>query len=330
MASSLEWNQSILDPLGAGLILLDSRRRIVFANQSALSILGLPKQSVIHRRWESLPWRYSTESLVEMLSLNSVEEQLVDFQPPQKPPRLLSVEVHPIAADDTKHFPATSNVVIFRDATKQESYRAEMEHLLARIRNSREEIQHDNQKLQLLMHEDTLTTCLNRRCLDGTIQSDWDDHAADDAGLACLMIDIDHFKRLNDEHGHATGDEALRQIGACLRECFIGFGQVYRYGGEEFCVLLPKHRLHEATWIAKRVQTTIASQTIVSESHQEALSITVSIGVTDANQGGQTPQEMVSQADKCLYLAKRRGRNRVIAWTEEVSQQKFRCADRPS
>lgn len=190
----------------------------------------------------------------------------------------------------------------------------EMENLLAKAKESREAMRASHEELQQLIVEDALTGCRNRRALEQQVPDLWQQHIERREDLACLMFDIDHFKRVNDDHGHASGDEVLRRVGQTLRSTFAGVGQVYRYGGEEFCVMLPGHDLAEARWIAERVRIQVAEIEVQSESTQSLIPVSVSIGATDRRRGALTFGEMIGQADECLYLAKRHGRNRVVAY----------------
>lgn len=222
-------------------------------------------------------------------------------------------------------------ILSVRDATGAEHYRAEMENLLARVRHSREEVQRHNEQLQVLAEEDPLTGCRNRRALDQQAEKVWQAHVEANVPLACLMFDIDHFKSVNDQYGHAAGDEVLRQVAAKLRETFAGVGQAFRYGGEEFCVLLPRHGMTEASWSAERIRVAIEGIAVSCEQdggEPVVIQPTVSIGVSEREQGANTLMEMIAQADKCLYVAKRRGRNQVVPYDSSVAAANIRTGDR--
>lgn len=208
----------------------------------------------------------------------------------------------------------------------------QMEHLMSQAREDREAMRASHEQLQQMIAEDPLTGCRNRRALQEQSAELWqptpggpDPETTDDVvDLACLMFDIDHFKKVNDDHGHATGDELLRRVGQTLRRTFAGVGQVYRYGGEEFCVMLPNMKLVEARWIAERVRQLINDLDVRSESSGQRIPITVSIGVTDRHRGAQSIDAMIDQADQCLYIAKRRGRDQVVVHDDDVDAAPFR------
>jgi diguanylate cyclase (GGDEF)-like protein len=124
------------------------------------------------------------------------------------------------------------------------------------------------------------------------------------------MIDLDHFKRLNDTHGHQAGDEALRLVGALLRTQLRAQDSVARYGGEEFAVLLPETECAPAALVAERIREAIA-QTRLSF-HGKDIAITASVGVAGIPSGSiAQPSDLVGAADAALYSAKHQGRNRV-------------------
>jgi diguanylate cyclase (GGDEF)-like protein len=140
------------------------------------------------------------------------------------------------------------------------------------------------------------------------------------------MIDIDHFKKLNDEHGHAAGDQVLRLIGSTLTRT-EGGGRPFRYGGEEFALLFPGKSVDEALPYIEDLRETIEASTFIvrarnrpklkpkgarSSGGRGRVAITVSIGVAEPEAGGADPEDVIRAADQALYRAKRSGRNRVV------------------
>ena len=134
--------------------------------------------------------------------------------------------------------------------------------------------------------------------------------ATPDREVALLMLDIDHFKQVNDEYGHAAGDRALRVIADTLRANTRVFDSVARYGGEEFVVVMPGSNAEEALAAAERLRTAVAAMTFVAEVGR-LCSLSVSIGVACGGTGTETPETLLRDADIALYVAKRAGRNRV-------------------
>jgi diguanylate cyclase (GGDEF)-like protein len=131
--------------------------------------------------------------------------------------------------------------------------------------------------------------------------------------LAVLMIDIDHFKRVNDEHGHAAGDELLRALGACLRESLRGSDVCGRIGGEEFAVVLPDEDLEGGAATAERLRRLVEQLAVESEAGGGRIAVTVSIGVAEFPRDGDALEPLLRRADERLYRGKQDGRNRVVA-----------------
>ena len=130
--------------------------------------------------------------------------------------------------------------------------------------------------------------------------------------LACAMLDIDFFKRINDTFGHDAGDQVLRRMGAILKEHFRAGDIVARFGGEEFCVLAADVATNDLLPLFERLRETIAAAEITTDSGRQ-LRITVSIGVCEGTGKEIDLEGMIRLADKCLYQAKNGGRNRVVA-----------------
>jgi len=128
--------------------------------------------------------------------------------------------------------------------------------------------------------------------------------------LALLMIDVDHFKSVNDGYGHATGDMALRAIADVLRSCTRVFDSLARYGGEEFVVVMPGTSLDDASLAAERLRSAVES-TAFSWGPGNLCRLTISIGVAHTGQRSPAPEALLQAADLALYAAKRAGRNRV-------------------
>ncbi|MCY7354706.1 MAG: GGDEF domain-containing protein [Lysobacter sp.] len=156
---------------------------------------------------------------------------------------------------------------------------------------------------------DALTGTFNRRSLDQWLTRCFGDAHRASKDLSVLFVDLDHFKQVNDTHGHAAGDHCLRRTSAALRE-MIGAGDLLgRYGGEEFIVLLPGATSDSARQLGERIRLAVESQHI--EWNGTSLPITVSVGVATRSALEQTPTATIERADKALYAAKRSGRNRV-------------------
>lgn len=168
-----------------------------------------------------------------------------------------------------------------------------------------------NQQLRERALRDDLTGTLSRRGLreHGERMLAGQEPARQDSGVAALMLDVDHFKAINDRHGHLVGDEVLRHLSAVMTEHLRDDALLARYGGEEFTVLLPVRSRQDAETVAERLRQAIEAQPC--ESRAGRIRVTVSIGVA-FHQTAHSLDEVLSRADTRLYEAKQAGRNRVI------------------
>jgi diguanylate cyclase (GGDEF)-like protein len=157
---------------------------------------------------------------------------------------------------------------------------------------------------------DGLTGLYNRRRLEDDLGAALRDAEAGGRPTSVAMVDIDHFKQLNDTLGHQAGDDALRRVAATLRACLRGRDAVYRYGGEEFCVVLPDTPTADALAVAERIRASIAADESLPTS-QPGRPLSVSAGVATALSADLT--DVMRRADEALYAAKEAGRNRVVA-----------------
>jgi diguanylate cyclase (GGDEF)-like protein len=145
-----------------------------------------------------------------------------------------------------------------------------------------------------------------------------------DRGLAVLMLDIDHFKLINDRYGHLVGDEALQHFVAQLRAGVRGVDLLGRLGGEEFAIILPAIPTEAALQVAERLRARVAATPLVHGDH--AIGITVSIGLAMARDTDRTIEQVLGRADAGLYAAKDAGRNRVVSADTPVEAQIRACA----
>jgi diguanylate cyclase (GGDEF)-like protein len=153
---------------------------------------------------------------------------------------------------------------------------------------------------------DPLTRALNRGAFEDRLESEVARASRAGADCALLVLDVDHFKRINDSHGHAAGDEALRRLAACVDGAMRRSDVFARIGGEEFAVILPDTNAAGAIVLADHLRRCIASADLQHP-------MTVSVGVTDRSISGDSPRGMLADADEAMYAAKRQGRDRVVA-----------------
>ena len=200
--------------------------------------------------------------------------------------------------------------------TKECSLVMENTLLYGRLRREHLSLEKANKEIRLLSRTDSLTGCYNRGYLSEVLPREITRALRYKRPLAVAMCDIDHFKKVNDSHGHQCGDEVLKQIVRSISELIRhDTDWLARYGGEEFLLVLPETNLENAINLADRLRIYLSHKVIETEGN--TISITASFGVTgfDASRpaGPITPEAMINLVDKYLYEAKTQGRNRVIS-----------------
>jgi diguanylate cyclase (GGDEF)-like protein len=250
-------------------------------------------------------------------ALSSLDEGILILDGSELTPneRRKSDRVAPKLDPDSSTSLGDSGMVTVDNLTNLERKHAQLRKVLDRLRGSRRVVRRQNHELKALARRDPLTGCLNRRSLFTEFEKLWEASKQFKKPLSCLMVDIDHFKSINDSYGHQKGDEVLRQVAETLRATARKADVVCRYGGEEFCILLPQIDLAEAERAAERLRRAIADK------QMGEARVTASFGVSSWCLGAKHPQEMLEQADKALYAAKRSGRNKVARYDRSATNR---------
>lgn len=202
---------------------------------------------------------------------------------------------------------------VSREISERRAVEAQLRAANERLQNQLEEIEH----LQVTLHEqairDSLTGCFNRRYLDETLARELARARRASYPLSLVIIDLDHFKRINDTYGHQAGDEALKELAQRLRADIRHEDVLCRYGGEEFISLMPRMPLAVAVERAERWRRAIAEIRVPYANSE--LQFTASAGVATYPEHASMVDELTQAADLALYLAKHEGRNRVEVYT---------------
>jgi len=175
------------------------------------------------------------------------------------------------------------------------------------------------EELRERANKDLLTMLPNRPAISAALEMELSRCHRDRRTVGIILLDIDHFKKINDTYGHFTGDAVLRETASRLRSNMRPYDQVGRYGGEEFLVVLPNCDLEQATIQAERMRHRLESDTIMADGTE--MRISASFGVTVSDGSERSPDLYVRVADEALYRAKANGRNCVSTLTLERSGQ---------
>lgn len=181
---------------------------------------------------------------------------------------------------------------------------------LAALQNEHERLQQALQTIRSMAHQDELTQLPNRRAAIAALNEQLLIWESRQEPSSLIMLDIDHFKLINDTHGHDTGDAVLAALALRLQAQLRPYDLLARFGGEEFIILLPGTRLAEAAQLARRLCEQLAAEPLLP--HSPVLHVTASFGITQLRHG-DTLHDWLRRADQAMYKSKRTGRNRCTA-----------------
>jgi diguanylate cyclase (GGDEF)-like protein len=171
-------------------------------------------------------------------------------------------------------------------------------------------IEDNQQRLEQLAIIDALTGLYNRRMYYSILSSEITRARRHGRSVSVLIVDVDHFKRVNDNYGHIIGDQVLQKLAVLLKATVRAENSVCRYGGEEFAIIVPEHPAESAREIAERLRVVVEQATFASDKNHD-LKITISIGVAAFPEMANSAEALTNAADTALYAAKEGGRNRV-------------------
>lgn len=309
------------DVLADGVVVLDAKARIVLANRSfdklhpdagreltgkRLTDLNWLQPAFGERPAEDLPWARA------LRDTTAVEGEALSIAQPDGS----SIEtIVGCARIMDGHERLRGCIVTFDDVTEVHRKNEQLQQALAELEQSRKRITIQNEELQQLATRDPLTGCFNRRAFV-TMAGDLITRAMlEGTALCCIMVDIDHFKRFNDLHGHTVGDLVIQAVAKALGSNLRNEDVLCRYGGEEFCIIVPATTADRAFSIADRMRDYIASNAgDAVRSAEQVGPITASFGVASLTDGAASLDILVNRADTALYASKNGGRNRVTVW----------------
>jgi diguanylate cyclase (GGDEF)-like protein/PAS domain S-box-containing protein len=311
------------DALTDGLVILDRQGRIVLANRAFRNFHPEGDRDLNGQLISNLPWLRPAGAKTGGAPapwIRALQEETA-----------LAGEALSIALPDGGRTEAIVNcapitdaqgrmrgcLVTFDDVTEIHRKNEEMGRMLAELDRTRAQIEKQNEELRQLAGRDSLTGCLNRRAFYEAAADVFDPALRANANLCCIMADIDHFKGFNDLYGHAVGDQVIQIVARMLARDLRVTDILCRYGGEEFCIILPDTTPEEGCAIAERMRASIEKDGSAAIRNVEVSRITVSFGVADLAEGATRIEELINEADNALYRSKEGGRNRVTLWQRQ-------------
>ncbi|HVG24799.1 MAG TPA: GGDEF domain-containing protein [Thermoanaerobaculia bacterium] len=230
-----------------------------------------------------------------------------------------------VVSDDGKPFADAERRLIeqvfgtLRAVEESEARYAELEQRMLALQRENFDLTVKNRMLSEVSTRDALTGLYNRCFVLEKIDSELNRGLRHGSPVSLLMLDLDHFKRINDTFGHSAGDQVLQGIGQLLRDSCRVYDVPGRYGGEEFCIVLPETKTGNTTVVAERIRQRLASSELPCGDGSVAVTASIGIAGMDSTDGGVlSPAELVERADRALYAAKNRGRNRVEMWSSAI------------
>lgn len=314
------------DAFSEGVLVVDVKGKVMLANarlrewtgREGEVLHGKPAQELLGHSAElgvdakNLPWMRA------MAAGTPLKDEYIEFTQEDGEPVKAMVGCAPVL--DGRRT-VRGCIVTFDDITELERVNRQLTLSVEELVASKAQIERQNEELRRLATRDPLTGCLNRRAFFEKLESLF--VRAQNAGqrLCCIITDIDHFKSFNDRYGHAIGDQVLQVFSHSLGSGLRDDDLLCRYGGEEFCIILPDVSVTEALAVAERLRSQVESRAGKGIRSTPGIKITASFGVAALEDAIADPVELIDRADQALYQSKRNGRNRVTQWTAGTASQ---------
>lgn len=312
-----------LDTLTEGVIVLDTNGRIVLANEAFRELHGADdKVGLSARKASEIPWLRASLGerepddhpwTIAMRDGVTVAGEMLEFSHTPDGRRKAKLAASPIT--DGRGM-VRGCLVSLNDVTELDRKNVELERTLSELEESRKKIEAQNEELKQLANIDPLTGCMNRRAFFETADQMIAQSKAEGSHVCCLMTDIDKFKTFNDTYGHAVGDQVLVQVARVLKAALRPTDVLCRYGGEEFCILLPGVDALRAAVVAERIRFRVEAQAGPGIRSIPGLRVTSSFGLSSLEFGAPGLKTLIDEADQALYAAKQTGRNKVVRYDE--------------
>jgi diguanylate cyclase (GGDEF)-like protein/PAS domain S-box-containing protein len=326
--------QRAFDVMAEGVVVVDARGRLMLANRAFHDMSGGAEQVRIGQPLSEMAWlkpalpadlaahpwnramagRENTSD--DPLRIRAADAQ--DGAPDDRADRRLTVNCAPITdnAGAVRGCMAT-----FSDMTELHRANVALRHAVAEVRAGKDALQRTNQELQHLATRDALSGCLNRRAFMEAATQAMARASQARRPLGCLMLDIDHFKAVNDTHGHGIGDRVIAEVAKVLQTGVEAGHLVGRYGGEEFCIVAPDLPRDKLLALGERIRAAVQDLAGRAVAEVPGLRVTISVGASELAGHDLALAGLIDRADQALYRAKRSGRNRVAEFTAPIATE---------
>jgi len=297
----------LIENMGDGILVLDAQNRIVdinpalenFIEGNVSSYLGKNAFEVFHS------WMEKTDLLLDGM------ETRTELKVPKDPSRYLDLRVTPLYDQNQL---LNGRLMVFHDITERKQVEKRLRYVNDRLQTQLIEIGFLQSKLREQAIRDPLTELFNRRYLEETLERELARAAREDYSVCIIMIDLDHFKRINDTYGHEAGDEVLKALATTLSDQCRRGDFACRYGGEEFVVVMPNINVETAYERAENIRQSLNSLSVPYGNYK--LAITISMGIACYPINGETREAILRAADRAMYGAKEAGRDHILSFDE--------------
>jgi diguanylate cyclase (GGDEF)-like protein len=295
----------LVDNMLDGLLVLDGQNRLIDINPSALKIFNLNSGL----KWIGLPAREILASQYGLeQNLDSLSKIEIEWEQSVPDPHFFDVQIFPLYNHAGK---ISGKTIVLRDITRRKNAEKALQTAYHQLEEKLEQIQKLQDELRDQSIRDALTGLFNRRYIDEIFTGEVARAERENYPLSLIIIDIDHFKDINDTYGHSRGDELLRKLGRAFRTHFRISDIVCRYGGDEFTLIMPNSTEEDAL---KRIESfrQVYDQFSFDQTNAR-FNITFSAGTCTFPTHAKSSEDLFRIADQMLYQAKAMGRNRTCS-----------------
>ncbi|MEW6086458.1 MAG: histidine kinase N-terminal 7TM domain-containing protein [Chloroflexota bacterium] len=297
----------LIENMSDGVLMLDAKNRVVDFNPTMKKFLGDNTSPILGRHVSELlgDWLEQSDAL-----MNETQSQ-TEMRIPNDPSRYLDLRVTPLF---DAYRQLNGRLIVFRDITERKDVEKQLRHANRRLQSQLIEIGTLQSQLREQAIRDPLTNLFNRRYLEETLDRELSRAAREKYSVSIIMIDIDHFKQVNDNYGHEAGDIMLKAIAGVLAGLSRRGDFACRYGGEEFVVVMTNISMEVAYERAETLRISLNSLRVSYGLH--TLSATFSMGLASYPTNGETHESLLRAADKAMYAVKEAGRDHLRSFDD--------------
>ncbi len=306
--SELHWLLAVVQSIDVGIVVLDLECRVQVWNSFMENRSGVPSKQAIDQSFFELfpeverPW--FTRKVGRVVALGTPAFTIWK----QRPYLVHFNNYQPITGQGEFMYQNTT-LLPLRSSNSEIHHVCLVIYDLTDVAINSLALQKANQQLQHLSRTDHLTQLYNRGHWEQRLQFEYSLHGS---SIALLMLDIDHFKSINDLHGHQAGDAVIKRVSELIHQHVRDSDVAGRYGGEEFAILLPHTDLAGARTLAERLRQSVEEQEVIHNG--QAIAFTISLGIACLDRPARDHRCLIEWADQALYASKRAGRNRVSTY----------------